>query len=416
MFALVDCNACYASCEQIFRPDLRGKPVVVLSNNDGCIVARNSEAKALNIPGFAPYFKVRPQLERHGVHVFSSNYELYGDISRRIMDLLQGFAGAIEVYSIDEAFLDVAGFADLQQHGGNIRKACWQQQRMPVSVGFAKSKTLAKLANHIAKRSRRLDNVCVIENPDDWSAVFRKLPVNTVWGVGSRLARRLAARAVVSVEDLRRQDDQLIRRDFGSTLECTVRELNGEACLDLETQPPPKQQIFCSRSFNRPVTCLQELKEAIANYAVRAAEKLRLQDSLTRRVYVVIQTSLFSPACYHNSASLALPHPTNDSRMIINAATLLAEHLYREGYAYNKVGVGLLELMDARFQQHDLLDPNQSGQSQSAMKAIDKINRRYGQDAVFFGTQGIQRSWSMARKMKSPAFTTRVNDIPVISL
>ena len=244
MLALVDCNACYASCEQIFRPDLRGKPVVVLSNNDGCIVTRNKEAKALAIPDLEPYFKIKHLLARQQVQVFSSNYELYGDISQRVMTTLERFGSAIEIYSIDEAFLDVSGIPDLQAHGLRIKNTCWREQRMPVCVGIAATKTLAKLANHIAKRSQKLDGVCVIEKPDRWSAVFGKIAVAKVWGVGSRISKRLAAWGVYSVEDLRRQSPKQLRQDFGVVLERTVRELNGEPFLELETQPPPQKRRY----------------------------------------------------------------------------------------------------------------------------------------------------------------------------
>jgi DNA polymerase V len=215
MLALVDCNACYASCEQIYRPDLRGKPIVVLSNNDGCVVTRNKEAKALNIPDLEPYFKIKHLLQQHQVHVFSSNYELYGDTSQRIMSMLEGYGNAIEVYSIDEAFLDVDGFTDLYAHGQLIKQACWKEQRMPVCVGIAPTKTLAKLANHIAKKSVKLNGVCVIENITEWHKLFSKLPVNKVWGVGSRIAKRLADCHILTVEDLRQQNPKELRADFG---------------------------------------------------------------------------------------------------------------------------------------------------------------------------------------------------------
>lgn len=416
MLALVDCNSFYASCEQIYRPDLFGKPVVVLSNNDGCVVTRNKEAKALAIPDLEPYFKIKGLLAQHGVQVFSSNYELYGDTSRRIMNLLETFASAIEVYSIDEAFLDVDGFPDWYGHGMAIKRACWKEQRMPVCVGIAPTKTLAKLANHIAKKSNRLDGVCVIENPDDWYKVFQKLPVNKIWGVGSRIAKRLAYWQVHTVEDLRRQDPKAMRRDFGVTLERTIRELNGEACMSLETQPQPKQQIFCSRSFSQRITSLHDLQESVANYAVRAAEKLRQQNSLTTCVYVLVETSRFNPPYYGNSLSTPLLFPSNDSRHIVDAALRLCAHLYRPHYAYAKAGVGLLDLVDSSHQQDDFFTPGQSVQSQAVMQTLDRINHKYGQGSLFLAQQGIKKPWAMARSMKSPAYTTRLADVPVIKL
>lgn len=416
MLALVDCNSCYASCEQIYRPDLRGRPIVVLSNNDGCVVTRNKEAKALNIPDLEPYFKIKHLLQQHQVHVFSSNYELYGDTSQRIMNMLESYGNAIEVYSIDEAFLDVNGFTDLYAHGQRIKQACWKEQRMPVCVGIAPTKTLAKLANHIAKKSAKLNGVCVIENVAQWNKVFSKLPVNKVWGVGSRLSKRLEALNIHTVEDLRQHNPKSLRKDFGVVLERTVRELNGEPCLSLETQPQPKQQIFCSRSFSQKITSLEAINESVANYAVRAAEKLRRQNSLTRRVYVMIQTSRFNTPYYGNSLSTPLLYPTNDSRQIVEAALRLSTHLYREGYAYAKAGVGLLDIVEGTFQQDDFFTANQSLESQTMMHTMDKINKRYGQGVMFLGRQGIQRQWSMSREMKSPAYTTRIGDVPIVKI
>jgi DNA polymerase V len=416
MLALVDCNACFASCEQIFRPDLRGKPVVVLSNNDGCIVAKNREARALDIPDLAPYFQVKELLARHNVHVFSSNYELYGDISRRVMTLLEGFGSAIEIYSIDEAFLNLDGFPNLPGHGKAIKQACWREQRMPVCVGIAPTKTLAKLANHIAKKSGKLEGVCVMERPDEWRKVFRKLPVNKVWGVGSRIATRLALWGIHNVEELRQANTKSLRRGFGVVLERTVRELNGEPCLALENQPTPKQQIFCSRSFSHKVTSQHDLNESIATHAMRAAEKLRRQNSVAGCVYLLIQTSRFQENYYGNSASLPLPFPTNDSRNIVKAALELSARIYRPGHAYARSGVGLLDLAGAGFHQQDLFTSGQAPRSQVMMEAIDRINRRYGQETLFLARQGVQRSWRMSRSMKSPAYTTRLQDLPVVRI
>lgn len=414
MFALVDCNACYASCEQIFRPDLRGKPIVVLSNNDGCIVTRNKEAKALQIPDLEPYFKIKSILEQNHVHVFSSNYELYGDTSSRIMALLETFGAAIEVYSIDEAFLDLSGFSDAIEHGHKIKQACWKQQRMPVCVGIAKTKTLAKLANHIAKKSNRLNGVCFLDDLEAWEAVFKKLPVSKVWGVGSRITRRLSFLDVHTVQDLRRQSLKQIRKEFGVTLERTVAELNGERCFDLETQPEPKKEIFCSRSFSHKITTERELIESVANYATRAAEKLRRQNGLTQRIYVMAQTSRFKTPYYGNSLSTGLLYPTNDSRHIAKVATDLCRKIYKPGFGFARAGVGLLDLTHETNHQGDLFTPGQSDSSKSMMKVMDSINRRYGKGNVFLASQGIKQHWAMSRQMKSPGYTTRLSDLPLI--
>ncbi len=414
MFALVDCNSCYASCEQIFRPDLRGKPVVVLTNNDGCIVARTKEAKALDIPDLIPYFKIKHVLEKNKVHVFSSNYELYGDISKRIMNLLSRHAAAIEVYSIDEAFLDLSGHKNLRAHGELIKNECWKFQRMPVSVGIASSKTLAKLANHIAKKYEKLNGVCVIENPDDWAKVFSKISVRKVWGVGSRISARLEHYHVFTVEDLRKQSPKHLRKDFGVTLERTIRELNGEACIPLELSPSPKKEIICSRSFSKKTQEKQDLKESIANYAARACEKLRQQNSLTQEVHITLLTSRFNPPFYFNSAKTRLLYPSNDDRMIIKAALGLLDDIFKPGYAYAKAGVCLMALSQKDNVQYDLFCSSQRQEDFMVMENMDAINRKYGKGSLFIGRQGIQRQWSMARKLKSPAYTTRYADLPLI--
>jgi DNA polymerase V len=416
MFALVDCNSCFASCEQIYRPDLRGKPVVVLSNNDGCVVARSKEAKALDIPDLIAYFKVKDQLKKNNAHVFSSNYELYGDTSKRIMMLLKNYGQQIEVYSIDEAFLDVSTCKDLHSHSKAIKDACWKEQRMPVSVGTAPTKTLSKLANHIAKKSQRLNGVCVIEDPEPWNKVFKKLPVNKVWGVGSRLSKRLAHWNIYSVEDLRIQNPKRLRKEFGINLERTVRELNGECCIPLELFPKPKKEVFCSRSFSKKITCRQELEESIANYAARATKKLRKQNSLARQIRIMLQTSRFKPPYYFNSMSSKLLFPTNDDREVIKTALKLLDFIYRDGFAYAKAGVGLMDLTDGGYFQHDLFTENQSSQAHTLMASIDTINQRYGKEHLFFGRQGVQRQWSMAREFKSPAYTTQLKDVPIIKL
>lgn len=416
MLALVDCNACYASCEQIYRPDLRGKPIVVLSNNDGCIITCNQEAKALNIPNLVPFFKIKPLLEKHQVQVFSSNYELYGDTSSRIMSLLENFAHTIEVYSIDEAFLDLSFIPNLHQHGQDIKRACWKEQRMPVCVGIAETKTLAKLANHIAKKSQRLEGVCVIENIPDWQEVFKKLSVNTVWGIGTRLHTRLQALNIYSVEDLRSSNSKLLRHHFGITVERTQAELNGERCIDLESQPAAKKEVFCSRSFGQKVSNAEEVQESVANYAVRATEKLRQQKSFTQRVYVTLQTSRFAETPYQNSLSTALLSPSNDSREIVSVAKKLSQQLFKPGCRYSKAGVGLLDLSDGRQQQAGLFNALQTEKSQVMMQTMDQINKKYGSGQIFIAAQGIEKNWAMTRAYKSPAYTTRLSDLPIIKL
>lgn len=416
MLALVDCNSCYASIEAIFRPDLRHAATVILSNNDGAIVTKNAQAKLLDIPDFAPFFKVRDYLEQNNVRFFSSNYALYGDISSRIMSLLATFCTDISVYSIDEAFLDMTGFKDLVKYGHFIKDEVWRQQRMPVCVGMGDTQTLAKLANHIAKKSKKLNGVCVFENLNDWENVFKKIPVSSVWGVGSRITARLALWDIRTVQDLRKQPPKRIRKEFGVTLERTVRELNGEKCFDLETQPPPKKEIISSRSFGQKVTALHEIKQSVADHAMCISEKLRKQNGLASSVYVMLHTSRYAVERYHRSAYIKLPYPTNDSRVIIENAIKVADTLFKPGYVYAKAGAGLFDLSENKNQQKDLFHHGQSESAYKLMSVMDGINQRFGKEHVFIGAQGTQKRWAMSQQFKSPAYTTRFSDIPIIKL
>ncbi|MFW2422314.1 MAG: Y-family DNA polymerase [Porticoccaceae bacterium] len=413
MYALVDCNSFFASCEQIFRPELRHQPVVVLSNNDGCIVARSKEAKALDIPDLQPYFKVKSLLERHKVKVFSSNYELYGDISRRVVTVLREYAPALEVYSIDESFLLLDGCQfNWPEYGREIKETLWRDVRMPVCVGFAETKTLAKLANHIAKKSQKLQGVCVLDKLERWRTVFEKLPVNKVWGVGSRLSRRLAELGIHSVYDLQSADAKRIRRHFGVNLERTVAELNGVRCMNLDSQPQNKKQIYATRSFGQRVESQQGLEQAVSLYASRAAVKLRKQQSLVKTLLVFIQSSRFDADSYYNSATCQLPFASNDSGQIISAAKRLVAQLYKPGFAYAKAGVGLIELVDEAAGQLNFFDSYQSEKSAKLMALVDKLNSNGPQ--LFFASSGVNPSWQMQRRLKSPAYTTRLSDLPVV--
>lgn len=415
MFALVDCNSFYASCEQVFRPDLRGKPVVVLSNNDGVIVASTPQAKVLGIPDFSPFHKVEALLRYNKVAVFSSNYALYGDISRRVIQVLQTFSPRFEVYSIDEAFLSMKGIDDLNQNYYQaMRKTVWRDVRIPTSVGVAPTKTLAKLANHMAKNIPRLDGVCVLDSPQKWQWGLRRLPVTKVWGVGKRLARRLEPLRIYTAWELANANPKVIRRYTSVCLERTIEELNGRPCLTLEAAPVDKKRIYCTRSFGVKATVLQSVQQAVALYASRAAEKLRDQQHLVTALHVFIHTSPFEPNFHSDSAVARLPCPTDDTRHIVGLATTLAERLYKPGHAFLKAGVGLLELIDKRFQQRHLFHAEQSGQSERLMQAIDKINQRQGRGTVFVAAQGLNKSWHMRRHYCSPCYTSRWEDIPKV--
>ena len=389
--------------------------MVVLSNNDCFIVARSAEAKALGIADLQATFEARDLLRRHKVHIFSSNYPLYGDISRRVMDTLRDFAPAIEVYSIDEMFLDLTGVPlDLKAHARRIRETVWQHVRMPVSVGIAPTKTLAKLANRAAKMIPACAGVCVLDNPHKWEWVRQRMPVTKVWGVGNRLARRLERLGITTADQLARADSKLIRRHFSVMLERTVTELNGTPCIALEHQPQPKQQIYSTRSFGAKLTELIPIQQAITLYACRAAEKLRQQQSLASTLHVFLQTSLNEPPYYNNSILLQLPYPTDDNRLLTHYAKQAITLLYRPGYRFLKAGVGLLELSNRQNRQQDLFHPGQNLKADRLMQVVDRINQRHGRGTLFLGAEGFDKKWKMRQSYKSPRYTTCWQDLPII--
>lgn len=416
MYALVDCNSFFASCEQIFRPDLRGKPVVVLSNNDGCVVARSREAKALDIPDLHAYFKIKPYLEQHNVAVFSSNYELYGDISNRVADVLQEYTPQMEVYSIDESFLLLDGIStNYVEYGKRIKHRVWRDVRMPVCVGVGETKTLSKLANHIAKKSHRLEGVCVLDKPEEWNRVFKKLPVDKVWGVGRRISKRLHVMGIYSVYDLKRASPKLLRREFSVDLERTICELNGERCLAFAEDTPAKQQIFSTRSFGQKVYDIQGLHQAVSQYATRAANKLRRQQSLVSVVLVFIETSRFHHTPLHRRHVVQLPYPTNDTRTIIQAVKAGVDKIFVPDNPYCRAGVGLIEIIPEAHLQLNFFNAYQSAKSEELMKIVDTINQG-NQNNISFASSGIDPYWKMQRKLKSPAYTTQLADLPKVQV
>lgn len=415
MLAIVDCNSCYASCEQIFRPELRGKPVVVLSNNDGFVVARSKEAKALGIEDLQPFFKVEHLLRKHNVAIFSSNYPLYGDISNRVMTTLRQFSPNVEIYSIDEMFLDFDGLQeDLNEYSHLIKQTVWRDVRMPVGVGVAPSKTLAKLANHVAKKHRQGNGVCVLDKPHKWEWVLRRLPVTKVWGIGKRLAQRLAEFNIYNAYDLAKANPKIIRRHMNVNVERTIKELNGIPCFALEELPPAKKQIYCTRGFGHKLTEIEPIQQAMSLYVRRAAEKLRKQNHLALTIHVFIHTSPFEPNYYSNSTTVKLPYPTDDTRIINQAAKQGIEHIFKSGYRYLKAGVGLIELVDKKHFQFDLWHKGQPIKSDHLMNIVDKVNRTHGKGIVHLASEGFHKKWYMRQNFTSPAYTSRWSDIPII--
>lgn len=425
IFALVDCNNFYASCEKLFDPTLKDTPVVVLSNNDGCVVARSAEAKTLGIPMGAPWFQIREVAERHGVVAYSSNYALYADLSNRVVEVLSGFSPNVEVYSIDESFLDLSGFAgvepDLAAYGQRIRRRVADWLGLAVCVGIAPTKTLAKLANHCAKKSLAgSDGVCdfTVLSYDALSRLFATIEVGEVWGVGRKIAQRLDEMGIRTVEQLRTADTELIRRRLSVVLERTVRELRGLSCLALEEVAPPKQQIMSSRSFSRLLTERRELEEAVASYMATAAEKLRRQRCLAGVVQVYIRTNIFKldEPQYQQSMALPLPAPSDDTRVLTAWALRVLRRIYQDGYAYHKAGIMLLDLIPLHQRQASLfgVEQEEGGRSQALMQVLDEINVRYGRRTLQFAAKGIVRPWQMRRNKLSPRYTTKWDEIPAV--
>ncbi|HGE6135317.1 TPA: translesion error-prone DNA polymerase V subunit UmuC [Vibrio cholerae] len=417
VFALVDCNNFYASCEKLFRPDLKDTPIVVLSNNDGCVVARSREAKSLGIKMGVPVFQIKAEIQRHGILAFSSNYALYADLSSRVMRTLEEMAPRVEVYSIDEAFLDLTGIESaisLVEFGQQVRERIGHWIGITVCVGIAPTKTLAKLANHAAKKYPATQGVVDLTNPDRQRRLLALVPVDDVWGVGRRLSKRLNALGITTALDLANASPRAIRDQFSVVLERTVRELNGESCIELEEIPPTKKQIVCSRSFGAKVTQFELLREAVCEYATRATEKLRKEQQQAKVMTVFIRTSPFkdNEPQYSNSASGELLIPSCDTRDFIELANHLLKRIWKDGFRYAKAGVMLSHFYDLGMFQPGLFDDvSTRSNSQQLMSVLDTINQS-GAGKVFFAGQGTKKDWSMKREHLSPAYTTRWDQLP----
>ncbi len=411
LVCLVDVNNFYASCERVFDPGLEGRPVVVLSNNDGCIIARSQEAKDLGIPMGEPVHKVKDFLRRERVRVYSSNYALYGDMSARVVAVLKRFTPYLEVYSIDESFLDLTGFADPAAHGRAVRDTVLRWTGLPVSVGTGATKTLAKIANRTAKKDPGLGGVFVI--PDDNDALLAALPADAVWGIGRRLAKRLGKLGVVTALDLKRAEPKFIRSRLGVVVERTVFELRGIPCLNLELAQPDQKGIMVSRGFGRRVTEYRHIAEAIATYVSRAAEKLRRQDLAANTLTVSLRTSPFDThqRRYANAAGFVFPEATFDTPAMIAAAGRCLKRIYRPGLAYQKAGVFLDGLEKVGAMQLGLFANIDQDRAGALMRAVDRLNRDWGRDTVRFAAAGTRRPWMMKQKMRSPCYTTRWQDL-----
>jgi DNA polymerase V len=415
--ALVDCNNFYVSCERLFRPDLTERPVVVLSNNDGCVVSRSNEAKALGIKMAQPWFELKDLAEEHGVLALSSNYALYADISNRVMTILRDFSPRQEIYSIDECFIDLTGIAKLREVSYAMRKTIKTWTGIPVCVGIGPTKTLAKLANHVAKRHPRSKGVFNYNDLSDaqQARLLGHLPVAEVWGVGRKLTKRLADYRIHTALDLRDAHTPTMRAEFGVVMEKTQRELQGLACIDLQEIAPAKQQIIASRSFGRMVQEMDELRDAVSHFVANACAKLRAQESQAAVVQVFLMTNRFRPELpqYNPSLAIALPQPTSDSLVVNRWACWLVQRMWKPGFGYKKAGVMLSEITPARQQQGDLLDSAVAGDGR-LMQALDALNARYGRGTVALSRQDADSPWRMRQERNSPSYTTDWHDIPSI--
>lgn len=420
VFALVDCNNFYASCEKLFRPDLTDTPVVVLSNNDGCVVARSKEAKKLGIKMGVPVFQVRELMQKQGVVAFSSNYALYADMSQRVMNTLESLAPRVEVYSIDESFLDLTGVAfshSLTDFGLQVRKVVQKWTGITVCVGIAPSKTLAKLANHAAKTWHRTGGVVDLTDKVRQRKLLALLPVDEVWGIGGKLTKRLQQLGINTALQLADADPEYMRQQFSVVVERTVRELNGESCIALEEMAPTKKQIVSSRAFGERITDKQQMREAISEYISRACKKLRQEQQTAKHLTVFLRTSPFSDkdAPYSASKSVVLDTPTSDTRIFLAHAMKLLDDLWLNGYRYAKAGVMLADFYDPGVHQPGLFDePVAKKESdQALMQLMDTLNAKQGK-TLWFASQGTKQEWGMKRELLSPAYTTCWRQLPVV--
>ena len=415
--AIIDVNNFYVSCERVFNPKLENKPVVVLSNNDGCAISRSNEAKTLGIKMGTPWFKLKEFAKQENVTALSSNYTLYLDMSRRVMTLLSKFSPEQEIYSVDESFLDLTSFKskDLIKYGQQIKTKIKQWTGLPVSIGIGSTKTLSKLANHIAKKNSSFKGVCNLNvmDQDTLETWMSHIPVNEVWGVGRSLAPKLNQLGIISVLDLKLTDPDYIRQQFSIVLEKTVRELNGVMCMELKNIEEPNKEIMVSRSFGRRVKDKQELIEAITSYTSRAAERMRKQESVATSLYVYIRTSPHdNKKQYANGVNIPLFQPSDDTMVLTNAALLGLDYIFREGFDYQKAGVTLCNLTSKHQKQGSLFNGTIS---HSRMNVMDTINQRW-KGKLKLGSEGVTKEWEMKSQFKSRNYTTNWDQLLTVRI
>jgi len=413
--ALIDCNSFYVSCERLFNPKIRKKPVVVLSNNDGCIVSRSNEAKALGIKMGEPYFKAKDIIIKNNVQVFSSNYSLYGDMSRRVMRTLKRFNSDIEIYSIDEAFIDLSNFPDNEVEGvaQEIRATVLQWTGIPTSIGIAKTKTLSKVANHIAKKKQSgVTNFIGVENIDP---LLEKVDINDVWGVGKQLTKFYHKNGIYNAKQLKNKSNTWIKKSSNVLGSRTAMELRGISCIDIEKTKSKRKSCVVSRSFGQRIEKYQELKEAVAGYCLNASEKIRSESLIAKSITVFIRTSPFQSrfGYYSNSKTIDFPIATSDSIEIVKTALTILESIFKNGYRYQKAGV-LLSSLSESTNNKNLFSSEKDEKINSLMKSIDNTNYRYGRSTLSLASAGVQKRWSSKRQHYSRIDTADFHCLPTI--
>ena len=413
--ALVDCNSFYVSCERLFNPRIRRKPVVVLSNNDGCIISRSNEAKALGIKMGEPYFKAKDIIVRNKVEVFSSNYSLYGDLSRRVMRTLKRFNSEIEVYSIDEAFLDLSNFLDqdVEKIGKEIRETVLQWTGIPTSIGIAKTKTLSKVANHIAKKKQSgVTNLIGIDNLDP---ILEKVEINDIWGVGKQLTKFYQKNGIYNAKQLKNKSNTWIKKSSNVLGSRTAMELRGIPCINLETTQTKRKSCVVSRSFGKRIEKFQELKEAVASYCLNASEKIRSESLVAKAITVFVRTSPFQRnyGYYSNAKTIDFPIATNNSIEIVKTAVSILEKIFKNGYQYQKAGVMLTGLRNDDGRKN-LFSSEKDEKINSLMRSIDNTNYRYGRSTLSLASAGVQKKWNMRRQYSSKVDTADFYSLPKI--
>lgn len=422
MFALVDCNNFFVSCERVFQPQYKGRPVVVLSNNDGCIVSRSQEAKVVGIPMAGAYFKVRYIAQQHGVVAFSSNFPLYADFSHRVQNVLGSLCSRVEHYSVDEAFLEYPDtINDTEKLGREIAQQVYQWTGIPVSVGFAPTKTLAKVATVMAKKNLNSGGSCSLMglSSEEMDGILEKVPVTDIWGIGFRQGPFLLQQGIATARDLKHAPEWLVRKHLNVGGARTIRELRGEVCYGIEFKRP-KKSIASTRSFRRYITAKRELAEAVANYTARAASKLRSQRCHAGTVTVYIRTNHHSKMHqqYHNAATRHVILPTSSTSRLLETALEALDAIFREGYSYQKAGVVLSNIMPVRMWQSTLWpqDAATLEQDRKLMLSMDRLNQKWGDRTVFLAKQGIERTWTAKEDFRSPRFTTSWQEIPFVKI